>query len=61
MYFPWMFAFLAIGLLAGGGVAVVAAPTRWLTAGMDAPTIMQAEACVISTLTAGAANEGPTQ
>ena len=61
MWFPWMFAFLVLGLIAGGDVAVVGAPTAWVTSGLDAPRIMQAQACAIETLAAGAANEGPTQ
>ena len=56
-----MFAFLVLGLIAGGDVAVVGAPTAWVTSGLDAPRIMQAQACAIETLAAGAANEGPSQ
>lgn len=59
---PWLlFLAVALGLLSGGGIEVIAAPTAWLTAGMDAPKIIRAQQCAIETLAAGAANEGPSQ
>jgi hypothetical protein len=50
MYFPWMFVFLALGLIARGGIEIVAAPTAWFTQGLDAPGIMEAQVCAVSAL-----------
>ena len=57
MIAPWLiFAFGVLGLIVGGGVEVIQAPTEWFVRGMDAPTIQQAQACAIDSM--GAANEG---
>lgn len=61
MFSPMFYVAVVCGLLAGGGTAIFAAPTHWLTAGLDAPRIMQAQTCAISTMTAGAAHEGLSQ
>jgi hypothetical protein len=50
MFFPWMFAFLVLGLVAGGGIEVIAAPTRWATSGLEAPRIMEAQVCALEAL-----------
>jgi hypothetical protein len=48
---PWLlFICLTLGLIAGGGTAVITAPTHWLTAGMDAPEIITAQQCAVSDL-----------
>ena len=50
MFFPWMFTFLLLGLISGGGIAILQAPTDWVTRGLDAPQIMEALQCVTSTM-----------
>lgn len=48
---PWLlFLAVALGLLSGGGIEVIAAPTAWLTSGMDAPRIMRAQVCAVEAL-----------
>jgi hypothetical protein len=48
---PWLlFCTLTLGLLAGGGVAVIAAPTAWLVSGLDAPEISRALTCAVAVL-----------
>ncbi len=49
---PWtLFICLTLGLLSGGGAAILTAPTAWVTTGLDAPRIMQAQTCAIQDLT----------
>ena len=48
---PWLlFICLTLGLVSGGGADVIAAPVRWVTSGMDAPRIMQAQTCAMEVL-----------
>lgn len=50
MFSPMFYVAVVCGLIAGGGGAIFAAPTAWITAGLDAPRIMQAQQCAISNL-----------
>ena len=49
---PWLaFVAITLGLLQGGGVAVLQAPTRWLLTGLDAgDRVMPALACAVAAL-----------
>lgn len=48
---PWLlFLCVTLGLIAGGGVEVIAAPTRWLVSGLDAPRIIEAQVCALEAL-----------
>lgn len=49
MIAPWLiFVFVTLGLLAGGGVEILAAPTDWVVRGTDAVTIMRAQTCAVN-------------
>ena len=48
---PWLlFLTVALGLISGGGLAILTAPTAWFVTGMDAPQIMQAQTCALAVL-----------
>ena len=48
---PWLlFLMVTLGLLSGGGLAILTAPTAWLVTGMDAPQIMRAQTCALAAL-----------
>lgn len=48
---PWLlFICLTLGLIAGGGAAVITAPVAWVVAGMDAPKITTAQQCAVEDL-----------
>lgn len=48
---PWtLFIGLTLGLLSGGGVAVLTAPTAWVVKGQNAARIMQAQTCALAVL-----------
>lgn len=48
---PWLlFLTVTLGLVSGGGVAILTAPTAWVVEGRNAPRIMQAQACAMEVL-----------
>lgn len=52
MIAPWIFfAFGVLGLISGGGIAVLSAPAAWFVSGVqNAPPIIAGQVCVINAL-----------
>ena len=48
---PWLlFLTVTLGLISGGGLAILTAPMAWFVTGLDAPRIIEAQTCALSVL-----------
>lgn len=48
---PWLlFLTVTLGLVSGGGAAILTAPTTWIVEGRNATRIMEAQTCALAGL-----------